>query len=61
MDTKQLLDELLMEEIRDEILTCVIIRNHEPFRPDCMPCTFYFICKRLREMEEEELKLEKEL
>lgn len=45
---EQVLNEIL-DEIRDEILTCVVIRQEDFLRPSCNQCDSYVICKRILE------------
>jgi len=54
MSREKLLEEIWREEIKDEILTCVVIKKEKDLRNDCQSeCEFYPICKRIISMEKE--------
>ena len=56
MSREQLLNEVWNEEIRDEILCCVVMREESVLRPTCAECELYPICKKVIEYEKEEAK-----
>ena len=56
MSRKQLLNEVWSEEIRDEILSCIVMQVEDVLRPTCAECELYPICKKVIEYEKEEAK-----
>lgn len=57
MKRERLIDEAWREEVREEIIACVVMREEEPLRDECKSeCDFYPICKRVLELENVEAK-----
>ena len=52
MNRENLLDEIWREYIKDEIITCPIMKKEKTLQAECVDCDYYFICRQMFRIEE---------